>query len=156
MTKLQRALDAWQEAQGALDAIAVEANAVNAQEDTLRRRYPASNDALERATVSLALQQEIPALRRRVEARQASAQRDVDAASERLAAVQQEIAAQRASIARRMARTAPGGELEQMIVEIQDDADRRVGELARALEDELAELPAMRRRLQELGGELSA
>lgn len=153
MTRLEQAQEALTTALAALDAVHTEGTSVNKQEDALRRRYPASTDALERATISLALSQEIPALQRRIESRRLSAERDVTTAQEALQAVQGEIAAAQAAIAERTRRTGAGGYYDSEIARIRATADREIAALERAQRDEVADLPNMRRRLAMLGGD---
>jgi predicted nucleic acid-binding Zn-ribbon protein len=155
-TRLEQAQEALLAAQAALEAVRTEASKVNAQEADLRRRYPASSDALERATISLALSQEIPALQRRVESRRLSAERDVDAAQRAVQVVQAEIAELRAAIAERIRRTEPGGWFATEIDAIRADADRRIAALAASCEAERGDLPGMQARLEQLGGTATA
>lgn len=156
MTRLQQVQEALAAAQAALVAVHEESAGVNAQEEALRRRYPASGDALDRATISLALQQEIPALSRRIEARRASAERDIEAAQAAVDAVLGEIAETKTAIVRRSQRTETGGYFDVEIDRIRADADARIMALEAARRDELNDLPGMYRRLEGLGGALTA
>lgn len=156
MTALEQAQHAHGLTLAALEALNAALAALQRQENELRRRYPASGDALERATISIALERELPALYERHARRRLSVDADIAAAAERIEQVKAEIESVRSNIARRISRTCDGGELDKEIAAIQADADRRIKALQAAKRDELGDLPGMERTLLDLGGALPA